>query len=81
MDIGGFVELFAQGLVNSLDLFIHPQYISSNGPMGLNLGLIALIIGIIGVFALLVIIQNWYKKIQEKRDLDAQLDTEDEDDT
>lgn len=75
------MELFAQGLVNSLDLFIHPQYISSNGPMGPNLGLNALIIGIIGVFALLVIIQNWHKKIKEKRALDAQLDTENEGDT
>jgi len=75
------VHLFAQGLVGSLDIFIHPQYISSNGPMGVDLGLYVIILGIIGVFALLIIFQNWHKKVQEKRALDAQLDTETERDT
>ncbi len=71
------MDILSQGLVGCMEVFIHPQYISSaNGPVGVYAGLCAITIVIIVVFALMVLLQNWYKKVQERRALDAELDAE-----
>ena len=69
------MDILAQGLVGCTEVFIHPQYISSTGgPLGVYTGLCAITIVIIILFALIVVLQNWYRKVQERRALDAELD-------
>ena len=70
------MQVMAQGLVGAMDLFIHPQYISSNGPGSLDLGQVAIILGVIAAFALLVMFQVWYTKLKEEQALDESRDEE-----
>ena len=69
------MDILAQGMVGCMEMFIHPQYISSaNGPTSVYTGLCAITIVITVLLVPIVVLKSWCRKVQGKRALDAELD-------